>query len=293
MNAALIGEQILRFRREAGMTQEELGRVVGVSAQAVSRWECGGTPDVTLVPQIADALRVSVGALFGREEGEPQDMTAALERWMRAQPEGERMARLTQLLWEALTPTAGFKTSLGYLEHGEAEIEGRDEGRQLLRSSSADEEGIMLSVGARDVAFFGVFPEPKEGYARYFMENDEYRRLFSALAMPGSLEIMRFLYARKKSFITGAAIARHVGLTQEQAHSCCEALCEAHLLEKEDVTLEEEAVPAYIAQFGYGFVPFLYFSRWIGQRSDVYYVNWDFRDRPVLKPRGEVKREKE
>ena len=52
MNENLLGSQIAKFRKAAGLTQEELGRSVGVSTQAVSRWECGGTPDVTLLPAI-------------------------------------------------------------------------------------------------------------------------------------------------------------------------------------------------------------------------------------------------
>ena len=52
----ILGEQIARYRKALGMTQEDLGRAVGISAQAVSRWECGGAPDVTLLPAVADAL---------------------------------------------------------------------------------------------------------------------------------------------------------------------------------------------------------------------------------------------
>ena len=42
-----LGDNIARFRKAAGLTQEELGTTVGVSAQAVSRWECGGAPSPT------------------------------------------------------------------------------------------------------------------------------------------------------------------------------------------------------------------------------------------------------
>ena len=49
MNDHLIGIQISQFRKAAGLTQEELGEAVGISGQAVSRWECGGAPDVALL----------------------------------------------------------------------------------------------------------------------------------------------------------------------------------------------------------------------------------------------------
>ena len=48
-----LNENIVRLRKQAGMTQEELGRRVMVSTQAVSRWERGGSPDIALLPVIA------------------------------------------------------------------------------------------------------------------------------------------------------------------------------------------------------------------------------------------------
>lgn len=82
MNINILGEQIARYRKALGMTQEDLGRAVGISAQAVSRWECGGAPDVALLPAVADALGVTIDALFGREGGEKVDMVEAVWRWM-------------------------------------------------------------------------------------------------------------------------------------------------------------------------------------------------------------------
>lgn len=60
-----ISENIARLRKQAGVTQEELATAVGVSPQAVSKWECGGLPDVTLIPAIAAFLHVSTDEVFG------------------------------------------------------------------------------------------------------------------------------------------------------------------------------------------------------------------------------------
>ena len=86
MNSNLLGEQIAKFRKELGMTQEDLSKAVSISAQAVSRWECGGAPDVALLPAVADALGVTIDALFGREGGEKVDMVEAVWRWMFTSP---------------------------------------------------------------------------------------------------------------------------------------------------------------------------------------------------------------
>ena len=61
-----IGENIRRRRREAGLTQEELGDALGVSFQAVSRWENGTSyPDIEVLPTLAKYFGISVDALLG------------------------------------------------------------------------------------------------------------------------------------------------------------------------------------------------------------------------------------
>ena len=65
---SVIGEQIKKYRVQKNYTQEKLGKLIGVTTQAVSKWERGGTPDAEVLPQLADALEVSIDALFGRED---------------------------------------------------------------------------------------------------------------------------------------------------------------------------------------------------------------------------------
>ena len=49
-----MGKEIRRLRQDRGLTQEALAAALNVSAQTVSKWECGNTiPDVQLLPQIA------------------------------------------------------------------------------------------------------------------------------------------------------------------------------------------------------------------------------------------------
>ncbi len=61
-------DNLRRLRQAAGYTQEQLAEKVGVSAQSVSRWECGNTlPDVMLLPVLARLYGVTVDDLY-REE---------------------------------------------------------------------------------------------------------------------------------------------------------------------------------------------------------------------------------
>ena len=59
------GKKIKELRIRAGLTQKELGAILSVSYQAVSKWERGmGLPDAALFPQIAKALGTDVNTLF-------------------------------------------------------------------------------------------------------------------------------------------------------------------------------------------------------------------------------------
>lgn len=49
-----IGMNIKRLRQNKGMTQEKLGEVLGISGQAVSKWESGAAlPDIMILPTLA------------------------------------------------------------------------------------------------------------------------------------------------------------------------------------------------------------------------------------------------
>ncbi|MEC0243248.1 helix-turn-helix domain-containing protein [Paenibacillus dokdonensis] len=63
-------EQLARnisiYRKERGMTQEELAQVLGLSPQAVSKWENAQTmPDISLLPALSRTLKVSIDKLLG------------------------------------------------------------------------------------------------------------------------------------------------------------------------------------------------------------------------------------
>ncbi len=78
-----LGENLRRLRAEHSMTQEQLALSLGVTPQAVSRWEsAAGYPDIELLPVIAAQFHTSVDILLGcrrtEEEQTMQDMKAAL-----------------------------------------------------------------------------------------------------------------------------------------------------------------------------------------------------------------------
>ena len=64
-----LNEKIIYCRKKAGMSQEGLAEVIGVSRQAISKWETGRAyPDVQVFPVLADIFGVSIDYIM-RGEG--------------------------------------------------------------------------------------------------------------------------------------------------------------------------------------------------------------------------------
>ena len=96
-----LGKKIKQLRFKASLTQEQLAESVGVSAQAVSKWENSiAMPDITLLPKLAELFGVTIDELFDlsaeqrlnrienrldREDELPQDVFREYEDFLQAQ----------------------------------------------------------------------------------------------------------------------------------------------------------------------------------------------------------------
>ena len=73
----VIGANIARLRKEKNMTQDQLANLMGISFQAVSKWENGlSSPDVSSFPMLADVFGVTIDELFGREAAQREAPSA-------------------------------------------------------------------------------------------------------------------------------------------------------------------------------------------------------------------------
>lgn len=64
-----LGNRIKRAREQAGLTQDKLADLIGVSREAIARWETGDTePKLKHLIALAEQLKVSADFLLGLEE---------------------------------------------------------------------------------------------------------------------------------------------------------------------------------------------------------------------------------
>lgn len=69
MEQIYFGKRIADLRKEKGMTQEALANILGVTNQAVSKWESDQCcPDIMLLPELAKTFDVSIDYLFGKQD---------------------------------------------------------------------------------------------------------------------------------------------------------------------------------------------------------------------------------
>lgn len=85
MGSNQIGERIRKFRQEAGLSQEGLAELVGVSFQQIQKYESGYTTlNITKLQQIADALKVPVTDFFEAEPARTIKLNDEEERLLHA-----------------------------------------------------------------------------------------------------------------------------------------------------------------------------------------------------------------
>lgn len=91
MSSIKINKQIAFLRKQKGLTQEELANALGISNQAVSKWESAQCcPDIQFLPDIAKLFEVSVDELIGYTPvSTADDIVLILRKKIESLPKGE------------------------------------------------------------------------------------------------------------------------------------------------------------------------------------------------------------
>lgn len=285
-----LNQTIAALRKEKGLTQEQLGQLVGVSAQAVSKWEKGGAPDVELLPVIADTLGVTLDTLFGRSADKAEDISQVLSRWLENVPAEKRLNCMFELLVSSFPHLACMDSVISDILNPMAAVlpSCYTTDGTWMRSGLFLEEGLAIGVFSEDFPLYLLLPEPPAGYASQFAPTENYRALFSLLSRAGALELLYYLYGQKNAFYTVPALSERTHLPMEQLAPILEDMELCHLMKKTTIETQAGSEPVYAFHDNGGLVPFLYLARWFMEKNYAWYMQWDDRKRPWLAPKDSV-----
>lgn len=152
-----IGKNIKELRRRDGRTQEDLAAALGVTGQAVSRWEAnGGYPDMEIVPAIANYFHVTIDELFGYH--------------------GDREEQIQEIVDKA---GAELRAIGGFLGEGMRDLTGTVEMLRNTLEEFPNEPELMLKL-AEALFYLGWQRKEEEVKRLYLQESLQvYEKLFS------------------------------------------------------------------------------------------------------------------
>lgn len=224
LNNLPIGQIISELRKSKGSTQEELANVVGISAQAVSKWENGGTPDTELLPAIADFFDIPIDRLFGRKVSPNIGETVHKYIFECGQFQGfDRAFNIYHSLHDGLTQPQMNKL-------------GND---KILAYHNSHENGysLMVSNGYGNLV-------KREFWETINLETLSFSQdIFAILAEPGILEVIYALLRRKvfgpANFEMIKTALKNTSCTDEQFQEGLDKLIERKILIAEKSPYDE------------------------------------------------------
>ena len=209
------------LRKKKGVTQEQLASYLGVSPQAVSKWENGSYPEGDLLPKISEYFEVSISYLYGQEkekvsiEQEVQNVLRdVLDDEIRNEnfDRSEYFDKILDIAWAF--QISAYKSNKYYYKRPEVA-----EGERTV-SVISDNAGYGYYNLNPDTQFYSIVREPEKGFAANIHISDRMRNLFKALGEPGGLEtLFCFLTLNCNECITVSSIADKVGIGVEQVQS--------------------------------------------------------------------------
>jgi Predicted transcriptional regulators len=205
-------ENIRKFRTARGLTQEALGEQVGLSGQAVSKWETSDAyPDPTLLPTLADALGVTVDALFGHEVHSKERLSEDFAAMLRDTPAEDR----TRLRFEVLA--ALFRTAFG---GGAASVNEPDE-RSYHQIDTHTAAGFLSENEDFPFLVFGL--EPPDGWES-ICRDERLPGFLAAIGDPDVLRCVLWIFGHEPKPIEGSLLVKKAGADPSRTDEILEKL---------------------------------------------------------------------
>lgn len=278
MAVGILGKRIKELRQKKQVTQEELGKAVGVTTQAVSKWECGGVPDAELLPSIADFFEVTIDSLFGRTEEIKQNIGLAIRHELIELADDEKYEKCFNYCWSIILGILG-QASTSIIRDIEEMYE--DDINQFYSRIITD-KGYIFAKLSKDFHYFFLLPEVEEGNKYDLPDEEEYQKLFQTLGKKNMMKLVLYLNQRKNDGFTVKFLCKNLKLEEEEIENMLHELCNIEIVIKQEIETEEGFLVSYCLIDNPSVLPFLLFAKEIIKQPYMMYPIFYDRKKPLL-----------
>lgn len=210
-------KNLVRRRRELGLTQEQLARKMNVSPQAVSKWENTSYPDGELLPLLAKVLNTSLDVLFGVRKAEAEvDIEQVITDEVHCTKPENRSALMMRMFYAALCAFNDYTDTKSELSEN---LE-----RETFAELRTDNE-IGISRLNESLQYFCFLSVPEDGVNSYVDASPNMVRLFKMLADEDALNIICYLGSGIRNRLHSVpVIARRLDIPAEKVQDVIDQL---------------------------------------------------------------------
>jgi len=272
-----LSQSIKRLRLKKNLTQEQLAATLGVSAQAVSKWETTDTyPDGALLVALARALDVSLDELFENTSSSMADISKKIMLLMQKTDRKDRFHLVRDIGWQIERGLFGGLEEYG-TEYNPEAIKKQKHASYILN----DYGFTMISNG--NEPFFAVFPEPENGFGDFLSGKEELMKIFSALSDRDTVEALLYLYRQKEKYIfESGVLVRNCGITEEKISAVMQNLKQLCIVDQSNCVVNGEKRTLYTSHPSHKLLAVFLMAREIGYKG-AYTLQAHQRNTPFLK----------
>ncbi|MBR6559516.1 MAG: helix-turn-helix transcriptional regulator [Clostridia bacterium] len=272
-----LSDNIKKLRLEKNLTQEQLATKLGISAQAVSKWETSETyPDGSLLVPLANELEVSLDVLFDNEAVTMSDISERIINLIYNTESTERFNIARDICWQ--------------IERGlfncRMEIEKQYDPDEIKNQKSAsyilDDNGFTIVSNGKD-PFFSLFPEPSEGYGHFLNDKEDLQKIFAALSHTDTMNALIYLYRKRENYVfEGSVLARDCDISDDKIDTVLDNLSRLKVIRKQILNINCEERTLYYSRPNHKLLALFIMAREIGYSGD-YSLQSHHRNIPLIK----------
>lgn len=276
MQQNVIGNKIRDLRVSRNLTQAELGQIVGVSMQAVSKWERGGLPDIGVLIVLAEYFQISLDEMLGRKTHDECNINDTIYNIVLNSAPEMTFERACGFSWSAVKGTTGIP---------DIEAMGYNPTRSLENSRCriATNEGIAYGILTDDLHMLSVMPEPKEGFGSIMGNPEEYAELFRFLGDADTFQLFQFIGTRSQVLFSKELAMQETGIAEKKVDRIFKAFTDRGWLTMETADTNAGPITLYRAFFQPSFIFFQLYARELLLNPRFWYLSsCSQRTKPLL-----------